>query len=211
MEDILCDDLASMEAAKAHEAGLLPCYHKCTIEDAVKIVSLSELGLKVESPNQLFLIFKFDSALKGLHAMHQLNITHGNPGLNNLIVPTANPHSAAWIGFNPYARVVDETTVTTTWEWQTGIDLMLVQDAVAEVFLQCKCKKEAEVYFKEGPRPPLAPPPTQTITEPIPSKSLWEAERDWESERKRPSYVSKIRNPPSESSHTLVTGIEACS
>lgn len=52
--------------------------------------------------------FQLESALKGLHAMHQLNLRHLNPTPSHLIVPTADPDGAVWIDFNPTPRSVND-------------------------------------------------------------------------------------------------------
>lgn len=87
LEDLLCEERVSRESACARTAASLPCYHKRTAKDALKIVSASVLETELGSNNNSR-FSKLGSAMNGLHAMNQLNILHGDAALSNLIVPT---------------------------------------------------------------------------------------------------------------------------
>lgn len=144
---------------------------------------------------------ELESAVKGLRAIHSLNIRHLDTTPANLIIPNTKPDTAVWIDPNAVHRLVGDkydNGKKCSWEDSTQHDLGWLWTLVRSHFEKCACYVRAMALLADIPLPPPAgPAPSVEFTEPRPPfKSLWEAEDEWESsEKKKPDYIAEIRNP----------------
>lgn len=107
-----------------------------------------------------------------------------------------------WIDFVPQSRLVhDRLEDGSEADWVKSIeaDVERLWDCVLESFSECACQEEASEMFGDVPEcPTQIPAPSTETTEPVPSKSLWEAEAeaDARSPENPPDYIIVISNPP---------------
>lgn len=84
--------------------------------------------------------FELEYALRGLHAIHGFNITHGDARAANPIVPNAHPDSAVWVDPNPDPRLVVKVGDQITWDELKQVDAELLYMSVHERFKNCQCE-----------------------------------------------------------------------